>query len=47
MTQYKIEQEIIRVEKAINQTSSTHLKNDYGKYLKRLERKLNESNKHI
>ena len=39
MTQYQIEQEIIRVKNALNKTSSTHLKNDYGKYLKRLERK--------
>lgn len=47
MTQYQIKQEIIRVKKALNKTTSKHLKNDYGKYLKRLERKLNGTNKHI
>ena len=48
MTQYQIEQEIIRVKKALNKTTSNHLKNDYGKYLKRLEKELiHESNKHI
>lgn len=47
MNEYQIKQEIIRVKKALNKTTSKHLKNDYGKYLKRLERKLNETNKHI
>lgn len=46
MTQHQIEQEIIRVKKAISKSTSKHLKNDYGKYLKRLERKLNGTIRH-
>ena len=47
MNEYQLRQEIARVKKAINITNSEYLKKDYSKYLKRLEMKLNEPNKHI
>ena len=40
MNEYQLRQEIARVKKAINITNSEHLKKDYSKYLKRLEREL-------
>lgn len=38
-----IKKEIARVEKALAETTSPHLKNDYGKYLKRLRKQLKRS----
>lgn len=35
-----VKQEIARVEKAISETKSPHLKRDYEKYLRRLRRQL-------
>lgn len=47
MTIPEIKKEIERVQKALSNTKSEHLKRDYTKYLKRLQRRLSDGREEI